>query len=411
MEENKGYSPFPPIDVYQIDGELHIADGHHRWKAAQAAGLKTVQCVINDGTESDMMKTAFHRNIRNALQMTDADIKHGREIVIRKFPNKSDRELAEICGCSAMTICRAKKELEEKGLFARPETVIGKDGKERKSTVTLLQLTEPPSPIPSYCSNGCGTPIWPENKGNPDSTYCEMGGHWFCSPECMDEWESKQNYATDMTSDHDPEETDPFTEVDVSTLPEYEPKEQENNSCFLECAFTVQVFGTTDPEESVDALKAFFPHRFCKNDRDFLLKFLGLCINNINKNNNNINVNQEIFPETTSDPDSEKFTRWQIKARGKKSLTTVAISKKKYEEWNKKFGRTIDIDATLDECCSYYNDLQGDDILSAGIVYSKVFSWLNTNAKRAEKEKDRPKKSSGYEYPAAGVHFDPSMYE
>ena len=89
----------------------------------------------------------------------------------------------------------------------------------------------------------------------------------------------------------------------------------------------------------------------------------------------------------------------------------MTISKKKYEEWNKKFGRTIDLDATLDECCSYYNDLQGDDIISAGVVYSKVFTWLNTNAKREKKEKQTPKKSSRYEYPDAGVRFDPAMYE
>jgi len=145
MEENAGQFPFPPLDVYQIDGELHIADGHHRWQAALAAGLETVPCFVHEGTEADLLATAFNGNSRNALQMTDADLKHGREVAILKFPNKSDRELAAICKCSAMTINRTKREMEEKGLFARPETVTGKDGKEYKSGVSVLHLTEKPA--------------------------------------------------------------------------------------------------------------------------------------------------------------------------------------------------------------------------------------------------------------------------
>lgn len=140
MEENAGQFPFPPLDVYLIDGELHIADGHHRWQAALAAGLETVPCFVHEGTEADLLATAFNGNSRNALQMTDADLKHGREVAILKFPNKSDRELAAICKCSAMTINRTKREMEEKGLFARPETVTGKDGKEYKSGVSVLHL-------------------------------------------------------------------------------------------------------------------------------------------------------------------------------------------------------------------------------------------------------------------------------
>ncbi|MDO4857115.1 MAG: ParB N-terminal domain-containing protein [Thermoguttaceae bacterium] len=139
IEEKHGTWPFPPIDVYCIDGEYHIADGHHRWQAALAAGLKTVSCIVHDGTQEDLLKTAFKGNKKNALQMTDADLKHGRELAILKYPHKSDRDLAEICDCSPMTINRAKKELEAQGRFERPETIIGRDGKERKSTVTMLQ--------------------------------------------------------------------------------------------------------------------------------------------------------------------------------------------------------------------------------------------------------------------------------
>ena len=142
MKESGGYTPFPPIEVYRIDGKLHIADGHHRWKAALAVGLETIPCYIHDGTEENLIETAFHGNETNALQMTDADLKHGREVAILKFPNKSDRELATICHCSPATINRAKRELEESGRYERPETVIGKDGKAYKSGDSVKHLKE-----------------------------------------------------------------------------------------------------------------------------------------------------------------------------------------------------------------------------------------------------------------------------
>lgn len=145
MKESGGYSPFPPIEVYRIDGKLHIADGHHRWKAALAVGLETIPCYIHDGTEENLIETAFHGNEKNALQMTDADLKHGREVAILKFPNKSDRELAAICHCSPATINRAKKELEESGRRERPETVIGKDGKAYKSGDSVKHLKKKPA--------------------------------------------------------------------------------------------------------------------------------------------------------------------------------------------------------------------------------------------------------------------------
>lgn len=457
--ERGEWGDFPAIDVVQIDGRFIIADGIHRFNAAKRAGFETVPCNITNGVRLDLYRLAIVTNGKQGLSMSREDHKNFRRKLLEEYANgtveTSLEEIANLDRCHPRTVARQRDQMQAEG-FTFPETTIGKDGKAyptkyQKPGLTNVKGEKPPqtSPArPTVPTDGpeytlcpqCGTPIWPENMGNPDYTYTEQGGRWFCCPDCADEWESSQKSAaaTDLTGipetlppipsaalptrpnpslepEHparpvDPEETDPFTDVDVSTLPEYEPKEQENNSCFLECAFTVQVFGTTDPEEAVAALKECFPHRFGKNDRDFLLKFLGLCINNnINLNTNN-NINQEIFSEKKP-VDSEKFTQWKIKARGKKSLTTVTISKKKYEEWNKKFGRTIDIDATLDECCSYYNDLQGDDIISAGVVYSKVFTWLNTNAKREKKEKQTPKRSSRSEYPDAGVRFDPAMYE
>ncbi len=145
IEEKHGTWPFPPIDVYCIDGEYHIADGHHRWQAALAAGLKTVSCIVHDGTQEDLLKTAFKGNKKNALQMTDADLKHGREMAILMFPNKSDRDLADICDCSPATINRDKRRLEEQGRFERPETVTGKDGKQYQAGVSMKHLPKKPA--------------------------------------------------------------------------------------------------------------------------------------------------------------------------------------------------------------------------------------------------------------------------
>ena len=48
MKAQGGYGDFPPIKIAEIDGKKIIIDGHHRARAAGAAGIKDVPVEIID---------------------------------------------------------------------------------------------------------------------------------------------------------------------------------------------------------------------------------------------------------------------------------------------------------------------------------------------------------------------------
>lgn len=234
---------------------------------------------------------------------------------------------------------------------------------------------------------------------------------WYCSKECRDwmkalsdeSWKTEEPPAREpapsssQASGAEPDQEDEpeefaFNDVDAETLPVYTAEPVESTSCGRWIRCYVEVEGTTDPEEALRLIKAEFPLTHGK----LTLKFDGLNDNiNIQNLNNNININHETF------------TEFFVNCRGKKGPVKVFISRKKYDEWKKNFGPAFDIDANLDECCKYYNELTGSEMLSAGGVYSKVYAWLLKNWKAQKKEESKPKKNA---YKDAGLRFDPSIY-
>src|SRR4051812_42522304 len=59
----------PPIIVPFKDGKYKIISGHHRVKAARAAGIKLIPCVIKDTWDEDRQKMEIvnRNNLRGAI--------------------------------------------------------------------------------------------------------------------------------------------------------------------------------------------------------------------------------------------------------------------------------------------------------------------------------------------------------
>lgn len=200
--ERDGWGDFPPIQVVYIDGKYMIADGIHRFNAAKRAGLEMIPCEVTPGDDWTLLEKSVEKNGVQGIDMGPKDWRKFRRLVMEKIckgkiPPKSYAEIAKLCKCSAMTIGNLRKEMETEG-WKFPETAIGSDGKEypttKKKSVIKNFITENPSGQ-TFCTNGCGTPIWEEMKDNPDCQYVEREGHWFCSEECADEW--NQNRLSD----------------------------------------------------------------------------------------------------------------------------------------------------------------------------------------------------------------------
>lgn len=185
-----------------------------------------------------------------------------------------------------------------------------------------------------------------------------------------------------------------FNDVDAETLPVQTPEQPEATKCRLRVIYDVES-EITDPAEVLRQLGLHSPFTFNSSHIPSITITLAGLYENINQSlNNNININ----PAT--------FTEYYIVCKGKKGPVKVFISRKKYDEWKTNFGPSFDIDANLDECCKYYNELTGSDMLSASGVYAKVYAWLLKNWK-AQQKQSKPKQNA---YKDAGLQFDPSRY-
>ena len=288
--ERNNWGDFPPIDVVLKDGRYVIADGIHRFRAAKRAGFEAVPCNVTEGGEDDwtLLQKSVEKNGVQGIDMGPKDWRKFRRMVMEKLsrgeiPAKPYSDIAKLCRCSVQTITRLRDEMTAEG-WAFPESAVGSDGKERKTSYeksTFPNGKVQPSTPPTFCANDdCGVPIWEENKGDPNYTYVEEGGKWFCSPECAEEYKGKSTPAnaevetepeeTPETWEPEPEPEEAFEPVKHEAKPEIS-EEEENQRIAEEIAETLKNFKALRKKEiliiliNILNINSFFLARSSKN--------------------------------------------------------------------------------------------------------------------------------------------------
>jgi hypothetical protein len=126
----KARTAMPPLTVYH-DGKDHwLADGFHRFHAAERAGLLTVRCDVKRGTKKDAAWHSVGANRQHGLRRTNADKQNAARMAVQLHPERTDRILAEHVGVDHKTIAAARAQL---GNFPN-STRIGRDGKTYPAT-------------------------------------------------------------------------------------------------------------------------------------------------------------------------------------------------------------------------------------------------------------------------------------
>jgi hypothetical protein len=123
---------FPPVIVFKTPDDYILADGFHRRAGAERAGFKDILTFIKDGTAEDALKYSLSANAHHGLKRTNADKRNAVVIALKKWPKKSDRELAEICAVDHHTVASVRGTAQSTGEVPQLSTRIGKDGKERR---------------------------------------------------------------------------------------------------------------------------------------------------------------------------------------------------------------------------------------------------------------------------------------
>lgn len=124
---------FPPVVVFQNNGDFIMADGFHRFRAASRARLTHLYAEIRQGTRRDALKFALAANHKHGLRRTNADKRHAVRMALAEFGNLSDRLLAEMCCVSQPFVGNVRQQLIT-DFSSTPR--LGKDGKLRSRRTT-----------------------------------------------------------------------------------------------------------------------------------------------------------------------------------------------------------------------------------------------------------------------------------
>lgn len=119
----------PAVVVFHDGSAYWLADGFHRYHAAQKCDFRDIEAEIHSGTRTDAVRYALGANSAHGQPRTGADKQRAIEIALREFPKLSSEELGKICAVSPRTV-EAHRRANSANCGVEKRT--GADGKERK---------------------------------------------------------------------------------------------------------------------------------------------------------------------------------------------------------------------------------------------------------------------------------------
>lgn len=137
LSESNGEWPFPPLDVFHDGSANFVADGFHRFLAANRAKRKDIPCKIHKGTAVDARIFGMTANDRNGLRMSRADKRACVVWLLENGGKMTQKEIAEKAGVTARTV---KNIIAERN----PTSIAGKASPSKLGT---KGRTSPSTPI------------------------------------------------------------------------------------------------------------------------------------------------------------------------------------------------------------------------------------------------------------------------
>jgi hypothetical protein len=128
-EEMAAGSVFPPITLYYDGAKYWLADGFHRFLAAQRLDFTEIEAEVKAGARGDALKFALGANATNGLYRSHADKRNAVEIALEEWPQLSNSVLSELCKVSDELVRRCRHTMEKLQRIEPQHEVVGKDGK------------------------------------------------------------------------------------------------------------------------------------------------------------------------------------------------------------------------------------------------------------------------------------------
>ena len=116
--------PFPAVVLFlDSKGRYWVGDGFHRICAAHASEFMGVVADVYKGGVKDALLYALGANASHGLRRGSEDIRRCVELAAMEYPEKSDRELGRLVGCSHVSVGKYRPAGSRLGF------VTGGDGK------------------------------------------------------------------------------------------------------------------------------------------------------------------------------------------------------------------------------------------------------------------------------------------
>ena len=110
-EAMTGGAVFPPIVLFHDGNKHYLADGFHRFMAAQRIEARDIDADVRAGTHHDALWFALGANRTNGKRLTDADKTHAIEMAFKAWPERMQREVAEQVGCHQSLVSKVYQKM------------------------------------------------------------------------------------------------------------------------------------------------------------------------------------------------------------------------------------------------------------------------------------------------------------
>ncbi len=145
---------FPAIVVFYDGAKYWLADGFHRFLAAQRNNAESILADVHSGARTEALQYALGANATNGIYRSSADKRNAVEIALEEWPNMSNSVIADMCKVSPDLVRRCRLEMEKLNRIESPKHVTGKDGKQYPSGIERQARGESRGPKDDGSDNG-----------------------------------------------------------------------------------------------------------------------------------------------------------------------------------------------------------------------------------------------------------------
>jgi ParB-like chromosome segregation protein Spo0J len=98
------FENLPPVDVFQTKEGMLLADGFHRWAAADRLGKKQIDARVHRGTREEALEFAVVANTKNADALSPEERDDGVRRLKQLHPRWSNQEIAQAMSIRPQTV-------------------------------------------------------------------------------------------------------------------------------------------------------------------------------------------------------------------------------------------------------------------------------------------------------------------